>query len=566
MKFVSKEKPKKAKKKFSKKKIIVITSVVLVAAIVAGVFLLKGKKGKDMANSTVTEAKAEKRDISVSITGTATIAPKDSYSIISLVQGDVISDYFEEGDIVSKDDTLYSIDADDIEKSIQSAEIQLQKAKNTYNDAIKTQNDLNVKSDISGAVTKVNVKKGDNVNSGTTIAEINDSSRMKIKLPFNDNDVNNIHVGDTATLSIVGTGNTVTGTVSEVASASYVKSGHMLVRDVTVVVYNPMAITTTDKATAIIGDYACNDSGTFEYYETSTITAKTSGKVEELRISEGSTVYNGQVVAVLSSDNISSTISNASLSLRDSEISLEKMRDSKDKYVITAPISGTVVTKNVKAGDKIDNSNASTELAVIYDMSLLKFEMNVDELDINQVKVGQSVKITADALDSKVYEGTITNVSVNGTTSGGVTTYPITVEITEFDDELLPGMNIDAEIVVMEQKDVLSVPVSAVNRGNTVYVKGNKTEENDMAPEGFKTVQVETGISNDSFIEIVSGINEGDIVYALSGNSTSENQMMPGMGGGMPGGMGGGMSGGGGGAPGGGMGGGPGGGGGRGGR
>ncbi len=546
MKFISKE---KLKKFFTKKKIIVIVAILLVVAILTGIFIVKGKKGKDIGRANVTEAKAEKRDISVSITGTATIEPKDSYSIISLVQGDVISDYFEEGDIVNKDDVLYNIDADDIEKSIQSAEIQLQKSKNTYNDAVKTQNDLNVKSDISGAVTKVNVKKGDNVNSGTTIAEVNDSSKMKIRLPFNNSDADNIHVGNTATLNIVGTGNTVVGTVSEVASASYVKSGHMLVRDVTVIVYNPQAITTSDKATAIINDYACNDSGTFEYYETSTITAKTSGKVEELRISEGSTVHNGQVVAVLSSDNISSTISNASLNLRDAEISLEKMRDSKDKYEITAPISGTVVTKNVKAGDKIDNSNASTELAVIYDMSLLKFEMNVDELDINQVKVGQSVKITADALDSKEYSGVITNVSVNGTTASGVTTYPITVEITEFDDALLPGMNIDAEIVVMEQKDVLSVPVSAVNRGNKVFVKGNKTDENDSAPEGFKTVDVETGISSDDFIEIVSGLNEGDVVYALSGNSNSENSMMPGMGGGMPGGMGGGMPGGGGGAP-----------------
>lgn len=527
MKAISKEKI------FSKKKIIIIIAVVLVIAVVSGIFVFKGKKTPEKMNMASTEAEATKRDISVSITGTATIAPKDSYSIISLVQGDVISDYFEEGDIVEKDDVLYNIDADDIEKSIQSAEIALQKARNNYNDAIKTNSDLNVKSDISGAVTKVNIKKGDNVNSGTVVAEINDSSRMKIRIPFNSDDVNNIHVGDIAVLSVVGTGNEVNGTVTEVASASYVKSGHMLVKDVTIVVYNPMAITTTDKATAIIGDYACNDSGTFEYYETSTITAKTSGKVEELRVSEGSTVQNGQVVAVLSSDSISSTISNSSLSLRDAEIALDKIRDSKEKYQITAPISGTVVTKNVKAGDKIDNTNASTELAVIYDMSLLKFEMSVDELDINKVKVGQDVKIKADALDGKEYTGTITNVSINGTTTNGVTTYPITVEITEFDDNLLPGMNIDAEIVVMEEKDVLSVPVSAVNRGNIVYVKGTKTDENDTAPEGFKTVEVKTGISNDDFIEIVSGLSEGDIVYAISSDSTRQNQMFPGMGGNM---------------------------------
>ena len=537
MKLVSKEKMKTF---FSKKKIIIICAAVLAIAVVCCIFIFKGKKQPRMINMASTEAEVSRKDISVTITGTATIAPKNSYSIISLVQGDVINDYFEEGDVVEKDDILYNIDADDIEKSIQSAEISLQKARNNYNDAVKTHNDLNVKSDISGAVTKVNIKKGDNVNSGTVIAEVNDSSRMKIRIPFNSGDVDNIRAGDTALLSIVGTGNEVNGTVVDVASASYVKSGHMLVRDVTIVVYNPMAITTSDKATAIIGDYACNDAGVFEYYETGTITAKASGKVEELRISEGSTVSKGQIIAVLSSDNISTTISNAGLSLRDAEISLEKMRDSRDKYQIKAPISGTVVTKNVKEGDKIDNTNASTELAVIYDMSVLKFEMSVDELDINKVKVGQEVKITADALSGKVYFGNITNVSINGTTSSGVTTYPITVEITEFDENLLPGMNIDAEIVVLEEKGVLCVPVSAVNRGNRVFVKGEKTEEKDMAPEGFKTVEVKTGISNDDFIEIVSGLSEGDVVYAISTNGLQQNQMFPAMGG-MSGGMRGGM-------------------------
>ena len=521
--------------KMKSKKLLIILAIIIVALIAISLFLPKKNNMAKNMMASATEVTVQKRDIQTYITGTATIQPKNSYSIISLVKGDVISDYFEEGDIVEKDEILYQVDSKDIEKNIESAEISLQKTQNSYNETVKSKNNLNVTSDISGAVTKVNVKKGDNVNNGTVIAEVNDNSRLKIRIPFNDNDANYISVGDRAILNVVGTGNEIEGVVSEVASASYIKTGHMMVRDVTITVYNPMALTTTDKATAIIGDYACNDAGTFQYYETSAIIAKTSGKIEKLNISEGSTVRNGQIVAVLSSDSIETSMSNATLNLKDSKLSLEKMKDNLEDYSIKAPISGTVVRKNVKAGDKIDNTNASTELAVIYDMSLLKFEMSVDELDINKVEVGQSVKVTADALNGKAYKGAITNVSINGTTSNGVTTYPITVEITEFDDDILPGMNIDATIVISEVKDVLAVPVGAVNRGNRVYVKGEKENDKDMAPEGFKTIEVVTGISNDNFIEIKKGLTEGDVVYALSVSQNGGMQMMPGMMGGMGG-------------------------------
>lgn len=178
--------------------------------------------------------------------------------------------------------------------------------------------------------------------------------------------------------------------------------------------------------------------------------------------------------------------------------------------------------------------------------------MNIDELDISQVEVGQTVEITADAVEGKTYAGVVTKVSVAGTTSGGITTYPVTVRIDETDG-LLPGMNVDAEIVIVEKDGVLAVPSGAVNRGNTVLITSDSPSAANAleqeAPEGYVYVQVETGISDDSYTEITSGLQEGDTVayIAVSGNSGGMG-MMGGMpGGGMPGGMssGGGMPGGG---------------------
>ena len=147
-------------------------------------------------------------------------------------------------------------------------------------------------------------------------------------------------------------------------------------------------------------------------------------------------------------------------------------------------------------------------------------------------------------MEGRRYNGEVSNVSINGTTSGGVTTYPVTIVITDFDEDLLPGMNIDVEIITSQAENVLAVPVSAVNRGNTVFVKGEKTEEKDMAPDGFKSVKVETGVYNNDYIEIKSGLSEGDVVYVPQVQSSSTANPFGAMGGMPHGTISGGMSGG----------------------
>ena len=311
----------------------------------------------------------------------------------------------------------------------------------------------------------------------------------------------------------------------------------------------------------------------------------------------------------------------------------------------------------------------------------MTFEMSVDELDVASVQVGQTVEITADAVDGTTYTGTVTNVSLESSYSNGVSTYPVTVTITDYGD-LLPGMNVDARIITGSSEQALVVPAGALMRGNRVYVsedsptaqalasgssvqiapetesqsdsqesdsavesaentaqadEGAETEStaasdesagaestaapeegmaaesssaaeegteaesadpaeesteaetaegtessagerpapsgdgnapasgqqsgesqagggaaglnNSGAPEGFVAVQVETGIVNDSYVEILSGLQEGDMVYVDpdAGSSTGSFMMMMG-----PGGMGGGPGGGGMGGPGGG--------------
>ena len=291
----------------------------------------------------------------------------------------------------------------------------------------------------------------------------------------------------------------------------------------------------------------------------STVTAEASGKITGLTLMPGDSVTSGQKLCTITGDSVDNQITNAKNNLSNARDSVENAQNRLDDYKITSPITGTVVEKTVKAGDNVGTgSNASNALCTIYDLSYLQMTLNIDELDIDNVAVGQVVNITSDAKEGQTFTGVVTRVSVVGTTSGGTTTYPVTVRIDDTDG-LRPGMNVDAEIVLSSADGVLAIPSLAVNRGNTVLITADSPSAvnalDQEAPEGYVYVSVETGVSDDSYIEITSGLQEGDTVaYIKTGSSGNQDtMMMGGPGGGIPGG--GGMPGGGGGMPGGGPGG-----------
>ncbi|MBQ4543110.1 MAG: efflux RND transporter periplasmic adaptor subunit [Clostridia bacterium] len=535
------------KKLPKKKKIIIITALILVVFILAGM-IVRGA-GKKQGKDEIATATATMGNVSVIISGTGTVEANDQYDITSLVKGEIIADYFEEGDIVEKDALLYKIDTKDMENSISKSQISLDNATNNYNSALEDVSNLNVKSPIDGVVTNVYVKVGDNVNSGTKIADVIDSSKMLLTVPFISEDANTLYVGQTASVKLDNSFYETTGTVTKITSGELINSYGAAIKNVEILVDNPGSIREGDTATAVAGDVACNDSGTFEYNATETIEAEVSGKVRQMIISAGDKVIKNGVVAVLDSDSVNKALRERTNSLKDAQLSLDNQYDNLENYEIKAPISGTVLQKNSKAGDNLDNSqsNNSSAMAVIADLSRLLFKINVDELDVTKIEVGQEVSITVDAIEGKTFTGFVDYVSLIGTSTNGVTSYPVTVVINE-PDGIIPGMNVSANIMVQSKQNVLTVPVSAIQRGNFVYVKSSDAKkqpetENMMPkniPDGFTAVKVETGINDDNNIEIVSGLSEGDVVYVTQSTNTMsgiESMMrMRGemMGGGMP--------------------------------
>ena len=173
-----------------------------------------------------------------------------------------------------------------------------------------------------------------------------------------------------------------------------------------------------------------------------------------------------------------------------------------------------MIEKNCKAGDKIDGIEAGA-LAVIYDLSCLKLEMNISELDLNKLSPGQLVEITADAIPDQIFQGHVDRISINGTTANGFTTYPATILLEDYGG-LNPGMNVSADIIVDRVQNVLTVPTAAVQRGDTVLVplEGAMSEDGLTVADASKVEErtVVLGGSDGEFVEILSGLSEGETI------------------------------------------------------
>lgn len=512
-----------------------IVLCVLAVAVIGGgtAFLSRTRAKAARAETTYTTASVEKRSITNALTGSGTLQPADSYTVTTLVSGEVLSDTFEEGDIVEKDQLLYTIDSSDVS----TTETQ---AQTNYTQALKAKYPT---ADISGTVSEVYVSNGDAVSAGTELCRISASNDLTIDFQFSYAKDGDFYVGQPAKIYLNGYAGYIDGTVAQIGSSSVANGTGMKMTTVRVKAANPGLVSGDCTASAVVGNYTSYGQTTVKIGTGSTITATASGKVSGLTLMPGDSVSSGQRICTITGDSVDNQLKNA-------KASLENAQDRLDDYMVTSPITGTVVEKTVKAGDNVGTgSNSNNTLCIIYDLTYLEMTLNIDELDIDNVEVGQTVNVTSDAKEGQTFTGVVTKVSVVGTTSGGTTTYPVTVRIDDTDG-LRPGMNVDAEIVLSSADDVLAIPSLAVNRGDTVLVTSDSPSAANAleqeAPEGYAYVQVTTGVSDDSYIEITSGLQEGDAVAYLRTASSGSDMMMSGM----PGGdMGGGMPGGGGGMP-----------------
>jgi HlyD family secretion protein len=517
--------PHLPKSKRGKRWMKIAVVLLVVAAIVVGCAARLQKSANSMLAGTYLVATATRQDLTVSVSGTATLEPADSYNVTTLISGEILDSPFEVGDLVDKDALLYAMDSSDAQDSVNRAEISVEQARLSYEQA---QEALHPTAPLNGIISEVYVHNGQSVTAGTQIAKVVASTELTMDFLFVFAEPSDFYVGQPATIFIDGFDGTQMGTVTYISSSSTITANGKQAVSVRVRLNNPGAVSDYFTATAVIGNYTSYGDTPVAMPASSIVCATASGTINDLNKLAGASVSKGEVLCTVESDAIRNQIENARLNLESAQLSAGTATDSVDDYNITAPIAGTVIEKNFKAGDKVDGA-ASGTLAVIYDLSYLKMEMAVHELDIGKVEVGQKVEITADALEGQTFTGVVDTISIRGNTVNGDTSYPVTIILEDYGD-LRPGMNVSATIIGEEIPDALCIPVDAVGRGNVVTVPGPGAMNDDNTAVAditkLETREVTLGRNDDVYIEVTGGLEEGDIVLIENQASTLMDLMM----------------------------------------
>ncbi len=221
--------------------------------------------------------------------------------------------------------------------------------------------------------------------------------------------------------------------------------------------------------------------------------------------------------------------------VQQKEEALETAKQNLSFCSVQAPFDGLIAEVNIKKGDTV--SAASAAVTLISQQNIAEITLN--EIDVAKVKVGQKTNITFDAVEDLNITGEVADVDTLGTVSQGVVTYSIKITFDTQDEKVKPGMSLSTTIITDVKQDVLLVSNSAIkSSGNTSYVEIiDETTSSDKISASIadsasvnskilpRQQTVETGISNDSVTEIVSGLKEGDkvVTQTITAN-TSQSQ------------------------------------------
>lgn len=560
----------------------IIAAVVVAALGVGGYFLAKYlNKTEDVSSELMTRT-ADWGSIQSSVQGSGSARSKESAAITLENTGIVQSLFVNEGQVVNEGDPLYEIVSPAAQEALDTAVDKLQDRRDaltkaqktlsedqeTYNNVLEDQRLSNeerfVKAPFSGQLREtVRYRVGDKVTRGQKVAVLVDDLKFRIPFYFSYAYEGSIQVGQTAQVSVSGVD--LVGVVEEVNMVRRVASEGTVLFEAVVVIDNPGALTDGLSASAsLVGPDGVAiypyGPGTLEYYQTQEIwteAAKASNDREATTVvstilQDYADVTEGQVLLTLSEENFDRDVENAREQVRvsqeniaaaqdavtEAEKDVEEAQEALDNFSATAPISGTITSctlvegQEVKSGDTVITISNNTTMVVT---------IQVDDRNIAYVKPGMMVDLQSNWGNGGMYTGTVTKIdmSLSGDAMGsGMTNYPVTLEVDNFDGTLLEGMWLSYSFVTSQSDNCIVVPMQSVKyvsledgeTASVVFIEAESKPENavdidipEVAPgetptyptqaEGFYPVPVETGLSDNYNVEITSGLEGGENVF-----------------------------------------------------
>jgi len=562
------------KKKQNKRKIrnAIIAVVVLAALGVGGYFLYGFLNQEEEVDTQMQTHMVDFGTITSSVQGSGSARAKESAAITLSQSGTVQQLYVTAGDVVTAGQPLYTIFSQaaedevttrrdavaDAQESVRTAQERVAEIQKDINDLYKQQNNLTVKAPFAGKIIEVSkFTEGLDVAKGANVCTLVNDRQLKLSLYFSYAYENAITVGQSVSVSIPAVMGGFTGKVETINKVHYISPEGADHFEVVVVFDNPGTLTEGMNATAALTAADGTpiypyENGKTEYYEVREVVTEAGGPMVSYNLLRYADVKEGDVLLVMSSDTIDEDIRTHKSSLEEAQKNvetaqkavttaqeaLEKAQEALKDFNAVAPIDGTVTSctlvegGEVKSGDTVITISNNTTMVVT---------ISVDDRNIAYVKPGMGVDLMSNWGDGGSFYGVVTKIdmSLSGDSmSSGMTNYPVTLEVDNYDGSLLEGMWLSYSFVTSQSENCLVVPMQSVKyvslddgeTASVIFVHADEKPENavdldipELMPgetptypteaDGYYAVPVTTGLNDNYNVEIKEGLQGGEEIF-----------------------------------------------------
>ena len=486
------------RKKKMKSSTVVKTVVIilLLAAVLTGVILYLRNRVKTQygskSNASIESATVKSGSISTTVYGTGRLQDNDTETL-EIPEGVELDEVrVAVGDSVAEGDVLASVKTASVVSAMSQTQAEIDKLDSQLKDAAEEEIDDAITASVAGRVKKLYAAEGDDVSS--VMIEHNAMALLSLDGSMAlDLQTDQLSVGDAVTVT-ASDGTEYAGEVEK-------KSGD------TVTILLPDDGPAYEDSVTVTNENGDALGAAKLYIHDSLSVVGFAGTVDSVSVSENDKVSAGKTLFKLADTAYTANYEKLLSERGDLEETLLTLVEIYRSGAVTAGFGGTV--KGIPGESTVDSSEESTGFTICPDETMT-ISVSIDETDILSLSVGQEVDVSVTSMDDETFSGTITAIDKTGTSSNGVTQYTATVQL-EKAEGMLAGMSASASITIESVDNALIIPLDALRQtSSTAYVY---TSYDESTGELGGMVEVQTGISNSSYVEIVSGLSEGDTVY-----------------------------------------------------
>lgn len=445
---------------------------------------------------------------------------KQSQEVDGVVGQEVLELYVQSGDEVREGDLLYELDDKNarLEYDLKRLEYEQMLA-----DPDSRTGSRLIRAQASGKLGEIKVEEGDEVTVDTVIATVENQDLLELENALSVSDATSLSLGETVQVFLPKYLIFTPGTITHIDQVDTKEENKAPVRYVTIAIEDAQGL-----VSGVTGEIQkaqdgrtikVREPGELAYVEGKEVLAKSKGTIASIEAFEGQGVTKDTVVARLDARSAQIGGIEGQLALQQAKMAMETAKEALGERIVRADFDGTVVKLELTKGQEIKTSEP---VCVVADMDRLEMKVVIDEYDIGQVYVGQTAEVYFNAFGSEVFYGEIGEVSQQGVLQNGRVNFTAKIYM-DGTGKLKPGMSGDADIFVELKEDSLRLPSEAVTILDDGLGMVQVMDEEDM----MQPVEIEIGIEGDRYVEVLSGLEEGDMVVSQSGGG------MGGYGGGM---------------------------------